>query len=82
MPYFSVDDVNISVDEFFESCGEREKEELKDAVIEYFDLPLQSDDIVARVMSALLVGGRTVEGEMHVRNVMENLDVTASTETS
>ena len=73
MPYFNVDDVNISVDEFFESCGTREKEDLKDAVIEYFDLPLQSDDIVQRVVSIFLRAGRTVEGEMHIRNVMEQL---------
>ena len=68
---------DVTVDEFIRACSYEEKEELRDEIMQYFDIePINRDADVSDVVADLLLTRpeeNTVEAREYIREVMNAL---------
>ena len=68
---------NVSVSEFIRACSGDEKRELRDEILEYFEIePVDKGADVSEVVADLLLtrpGENTVEAREYIREVMNAL---------
>jgi len=69
--------IDVKVDDFIRACSGDEKRELRDAILEYFEInPIDRDADVSEVVADLLLtrpGENTVEARAFIKGVMDKL---------
>jgi len=69
-------EVVISAEEYFDQCDESEKQDLKELVYEYFDVPFldPNTSLIDAVIEHLDIDASGIEAEEYVRRTLEEME--------